>query len=92
MTLRIPEYVSWFACNGSVVLIDRRTKKRSELKDAAAALWIELARTGSEDQLVRALAARTEEPEAEVRDYVRDWARSLRVARLLYPLAPEERR
>jgi hypothetical protein len=86
--LRVPEYVTWFPVGATVVLLDKRSGGRSQLEDAAAFLWQQAATGATEDSLVRALARRAAEPEADVRAYVKDWARSLRRTRLLYPLPP----
>jgi len=38
-TLTIPEYVSWYALDDCVVVVDLRNHRRFTLNDTAASLW-----------------------------------------------------
>jgi len=90
MVYTIPEYVSWFPFGEDVVLLDTRIGKRSQLKDAGAHLWREIRDGATEASLVESLVPLADGSAGDARDYVREWARSLQRARLLYP--PEDPR
>lgn len=92
MLLKIPEYVTWFPHGGSVVLIDKRDGKRSELNDAGAYLWTCLGRGIPHAELMERLTRRAEVDRTEARSFIEAWVGSLEQARLLYVRPSEEAR